>query len=293
MMAPIDTSSIAADEENIKTGQRSIHIFPFSSSASVRAINFHEDWNAGIGGGLWSTGLAMAYYFSQHSSVVCACLSNLKVKTALELGSGNGFVSVCFLASLTSQCQLQKLVLTDLEEQLPFIQRTLNANRHIVRRFVVDYNLFQSSNDSSNSSLPLSSSFYEEETTGSGQPLCGTVETNIDVIVAMHSWGEFTTSAETNYNDRSCCARKFDFIFGSDVAYQDNLHQPLIQSLVHFSHNRTIILLGVTMNDTKPIFFDALWNAGFTYIRIADNDYVMPEYRGKNFGLFILQRRPA
>jgi predicted nicotinamide N-methyase len=292
-MMTIDTSSTAADDENIKNDQRSIDIVPFSSYASVRPIYFHEDWNVGIGGGLWSTGLAMAYYFSQHSSVVCACLSNLKVNTAIELGSGNGFVSVCFLASLTSQCQLKELVLTDLEEQLPFIQRTLNANRHIVRRFVVDYSLFQNSSDSSDSSLPLSSSFHEEETTGSGQPLCGTMETNINVIVAMHSWGEFTTSAETTYNDRNFCARKFDFIFASDVAYQDNLHQPLIQSLVHFSHDRTIILLGVTMNDTKPIFFDALWNAGFTYARIADNDCAMPEYRGKNFGLFILQRRPA
>jgi hypothetical protein len=35
-----------------------------------------------------------------------------------------------------------------------------------------------------------------------------------------------------------------------------------------------------------------LWTAGFTYIRIVDNDNMLPEYQGKSFGLFLLRRRP-
>jgi len=75
----------------------------------------------------------MADYFSKHAPTVCECLSNLDAETALELGSGNGFLSVCFLASLQQQQskRMKELVITDLQEHLPLIRRTLNANRHI------------------------------------------------------------------------------------------------------------------------------------------------------------------
>jgi len=84
--------------------------------------------------------------------------------------------------------------------------------------------------------------------------------------------------------------KKFDFIFGSDVAYRDHLHVPLIASIDKFSHEQTLSLIGVTMNDTKPIFFQKLVVAGFTYDRIADH-LIAEEFRGTTFSLFVIRRR--
>lgn len=208
----------------------------------------------------------MADYFSKHASTVCECLSDLDAQTALELGSGNGFLSVCFLASLQQQQskRIKELVITDLQEHLPLIRRTLNANRHI--HFVLGADGDEIRRDT----LTISAADESHD-----------AKDSIVVNVTQHAWGNIEGEP-----------RKFDFIFGTDVAYRDELHAPLIQSLLYFSHPRTIILLGVTMNDTKPIFFDALWNAGFTYVRMADNNCMMPEYRGNTFGLFVIQKRP-
>merc|ERR1719416_358175 len=102
-------------------------------------IYFSEDWDVGIGGGLWSTGLAMAKYFEQHADDVANNLKRLaRVKflrnsqqrgekrrehhdtrgrdgiSALELGSGNGFLSVCLSALAAHRCiPLAELVVTD------------------------------------------------------------------------------------------------------------------------------------------------------------------------------------
>ena len=73
-------------------------------------VRFSEDWSAGIGGGLWSTGLAMAAYFDEHAADIVADLERLRAPpegsdrrgdvaaegggiAALELGAGNGFLS--------------------------------------------------------------------------------------------------------------------------------------------------------------------------------------------------------
>jgi hypothetical protein len=270
----------AKDGENINSrhGSKALNI---SSDKNIGPIYFHDNWDVGIGGGLWSTGLAMAYFFRKKSSVIRESLNSLKANTALELGSGNGFVSVSFLASLSSSGKIFKeLVITDLEVQLPLIERTLNANRHIIGRFHVDINLLHKRYAGTESSS-LSSSELETKSSMA----------TMKVIVARHAWGEFTSSADHLGESNGCCT-KFDFIFGSDIAYRDCLHQPIVQSLVYFSHYRTTILLGVTMYDTKPTFFDALWAAGFTYFRIVDNDNILPEYRGKSFGLFLVRKRP-
>lgn len=274
-------SNNAKDGEDIHHTHSDSKAFQVPADNNIQPIYFDENWDVGIGGGLWSTGVAMAYFFRKKSSIIRESLFNVKANKALELGSGNGFVSVSLLASLPCSCELFKeLIITDLEEHLPLIQRTLNANRHIIERFHVDSNLLHKRNACSDLS-PSSSNEAETKTSS--------MET-MKVIVARHAWGEFTSSADhLDESNRSC--RKFDFIFGSDIAYRDSLHQPLIQSLVYFSHHRTTILLGVTMYDTKPTFFDALWTAGFTYVRIVDDD-MMPKYRGNSFGLFLVRKRP-
>ena len=83
---------------------------------------------------------------------------------------------------------------------------------------------------------------------------------------------------------------RYDFIFGSDLAYRDDLHDPLISSLEQLCHKHTISLIGVTMNDTRPVFFDKLSRAGFQYERLADH-YLEGQFRGGNFGIFVITRR--
>jgi len=83
---------------------------------------------------------------------------------------------------------------------------------------------------------------------------------------------------------------RYDFIFGSDLAYRDYLHDPLISSLLQLSHQHTICLIGVTMSDTRPVFFDKLTEAGFLYQRLADH-YLEGHFRGGTFGIFVIMRR--
>mmetsp|Transcript_35649 Transcript_35649/g.72315 ORF Transcript_35649/g.72315 Transcript_35649/m.72315 type:complete len:179 (-) Transcript_35649:1097-1633(-) len=100
-------------------------------------------------------------------------------------------------------------------------------------------------------------------------------------FVTEHKWGV------AEGDDR--VVGTFDFIFGSDLAYRDSLHAPLISSLDRLSHENTVSLIGVTMADTKPSFFQSLKKAGFRYERLSD--YMLePEFRGTTFGLFVIQR---
>ena len=114
-------------------------------------IYFEEDWRTGIGGGLWSTGLAMGKYFntqsaitnltnlSQRCSTTSSSLSHERQQmklSILELGSGNGFLAVCLAAAITSisssQCKdklrISNLVITDEINHLNLIRKTMQNN---------------------------------------------------------------------------------------------------------------------------------------------------------------------
>jgi hypothetical protein len=281
------------DEKNIQDGVNTPAVF--MKVAGKIPVYFQEDWAAGIGGGLWSTGRAMASYFSDHSDTLRKQLlqqqkqkgiglNNQNAKlSALELGSGNGFLSVCLLAALqASSLQendrsnnnttiLSELAVTDIgKDHLELMRKTLHANKHIV--------------SASNK----------------------TDDEKCEVSVVEHKWGEFldddtsgVTSGADNKGESSSSLEMrvqrgtgtFDFIFGSDLAYRDHLHAPLITSLQKFSHANTISLIGVTMNDTTPAFFTSLWEAGFGYERLGDH-WMEPQYRGTNFGFICIQKRP-
>lgn len=221
-------------------------------------VYFREDWDVGIGGGLWSTGMAMAKYFQRSAMEVRRSLMRLSSKklSVLELGSGNGFLSICFMA--LAHDLIANLVITDTAEHLGLMEQTLKNNEHILNK----------------------------------------TATRPNVIVAEHNWGEFVeesndsstaekTSLELGRIDGST---QFDFIFGSDLAYREVLYDPLIASLKKLCHSETIFLLGVTMQDTKPKFFHRLIEAGFRYERLGDH-LMEPQYRGTTFGLFIIQKR--
>ena len=80
------------------------------------------------------------------------------------------------------------------------------------------------------------------------------------------------------------------FIFGTDLAYRNSLHEPLVESLSELSHEKTVILIGVTMSDTQPRFFDLLTKSGFRYEKLSDH-LLDPEFRGRNFGIIAIQKR--
>lgn len=194
-------------------------------------IYFSEDWDTGIGGGLWSTGLAMAKYIElQQKEIETNFDQSFSAGTkldVLELGSGNGFLSVCLLALLKER--ILNLVTTDLSDHLALIMHTLDANKHL-----------------SQSNLTVM-----EHRWGEFSPCTE----NDESIQARVNSG----------------VQKFDLIVGSDVAYHPDLYDILIESLRQFSVSTTVILLGVTMKDTTPAFFHKLRDADFNYARLADH----------------------
>jgi predicted nicotinamide N-methyase len=240
------------------------HRKPFLKIGDTQ-VYFSEDWATGIGGGLWSTGLAMARYFgTPHAASTIQRLQAQKRTqsgqglSALELGSGNGFLSVCLMA-LARDYPLANLVVTDAEDHLAMIRQTLATNSHIVQA------------DDKKDQVPIH--------------------------VLEHMWGEFQP-AETNaalesatFPDRVTQGKhQFDLIIGSDVAYRRELYEPLIASLQQYCHAQTVCLIGTTMNDTTPSFFRLLTKAGFVYERFADH-LLHPEFRGKTFGVFVIRKK--
>lgn len=284
-------------------------------------IHFSEDWDTGIGGGLWSTGLAFAQYLEHRSEDVLVNLRRLalvkkysasstrwhgnyeidrnsinddnsnerlhrhEIKefngiSALELGSGNGFLSACLLALVmsdeNSNIPLTELAITDMKDHLPLMFKTLKANSHVWDTLTYD--------DGEHSIT------YDGTSPGSTtRPVERPMQQSPHVILAEHIWGEFE-STNINTKTNQLHNKKYDFIFGTDLAYRNSLHDSLISSLLHFSHQHTLCLIGVTMTDTQPIFFDRLTEVGFRYEKLADH-LLEREFRGGNFGLIAIQRR--
>eukprot|EP00560_Eucampia_antarctica_P003259 CAMPEP_0197840586 /NCGR_PEP_ID=MMETSP1437-20131217/45691_1 /TAXON_ID=49252 ORGANISM="Eucampia antarctica, Strain CCMP1452" /NCGR_SAMPLE_ID=MMETSP1437 /ASSEMBLY_ACC=CAM_ASM_001096 /LENGTH=299 /DNA_ID=CAMNT_0043450217 /DNA_START=455 /DNA_END=1354 /DNA_ORIENTATION=- len=274
-------------------------------------IYFEEDWDTGIGGGLWSTGLAMAKYFQSHPGAVRNNLKRLINKSnkkftnndnneaplsrrnkisAIELGSGNGFLSIC-LASLAPDL-LDELVVTDLDDHLALMNKIVNANSHIVISEDPSYHVSNPNNN-----------HHDNDTTN-------TNSSSIDLVkvhVMEHRWGEFSEKDNNNDIEPSCSTtttasttllqkqiqngtKKFDFIFGSDIAYREWGYWPLVNSFQSFFHEDTVALVGITMIDTRAKFFQILNQAGFRYDRLADH-LMAPEFRNNTFGLFVIQKK--
>lgn len=196
-----------------------------------KPIYLNEDWEHGIGGGLWTTGLAIAKYLATKHGQDQLC----RRRRVLELGSGNGFLGVCLLAA---NPDLQTVVITDTKEHLPLIEKTLALN--------------------------------------------GVENISTNVKVEEYLWGPNTPETPTIIKDTD-----FDLIIGSDLAYRDELHDPLIASIVACSSQNTVTLLGVTMRDTRPIFFQKLVAAGLKYERFADH-LLEDTFRGQRFGVFAI-----
>jgi hypothetical protein len=179
---------------------------------------------------------------------------------------------------------MDHLVITDTKEHLPLIQRTLDANSHFIH-----------SNESS-----------------SGDDDDKVVVSTTKITVMDHSWGVFETSNQDETtatcdntitsNDKTSSdisietlvrqgRFQFDLIFGSDLAYHPHLYQPLLTSLqvlLSKTNRASIVLIGCTMKDTTPAFFDQARAVGFRYERLSEH-LLRPEFRN-NFGIFCLQK---
>lgn len=107
----------------------------------------------------------------------------------------------------------------------------------------------------------------------------------VKTIVLEHAWGQVHEDQNNILHQI-----KFDFIFGTDIAYRHYLHEALIQSLKYLSHSKTLILIGITMMDTDVVFFRRLADAGFTYDRLSDHLMDL-EFRGSTFGLFLVRHK--
>jgi predicted nicotinamide N-methyase len=264
-------------------------------------IYFQENWAQGIGGGLWSTGLALSLYFgaSMHArrnlvklfhEINEKQISNsmprprkLKGISALELGSGNGLLAICLaccsVALPGSRSPLiEEIVITDTCEHLPLIRKTVQSNQHVVQ-LVGQYD-----NEMNESELPES---------------CKVDKSRVSVSVAQYNWGYPFPQAATlerevvqrqSDSQETEPTRRFDLIVGSDLAYHKSLYQPLIKTLQYCSHDESVILLGVTMNDTTPDFFVQLRQAGFQYQRFSDRLFEDSTFRGRTFGIFYIRK---
>ena len=254
--------------QDLQSGTDANKLTPFLQ-ANNTPIFFDENWDVGIGGGLWSNGLSLSKYFIQNSDLLRRNFEGIiaqkrtrssgsnKIK-AIELGSGNGLLSCCLAAVVGDQ--LDALYVTDLEDHLELIKQTFVANQHVVT-------LQETPLGHSDVMVP-----EENDETNENSVRCHVMECD---------WGEIASTGPLS--------QKFDFVFGSDVAYRDYLHEPLISTLLHLSDDHTISIIGVTMTDTKPKFFTSLHKAGFRYERIPDH-LMAQEFRGTTFGLFVIQK---
>ena len=190
-------------------------------------VVFEENWKTGIGGGLWSTGLSMAQYLQEHPKHALTQLSNLQTR-------------IC-----RSEKNRRKLKILELGSGNGFLATCwwalLAEDPSLVDEIVVT--------DTKDHCKLI------EQTIGTNHHL--QEKTDIKVRVCEHKWGIFHPPLSN---------QTFDLIVGSDLAYREELYDPLIASLIHFCHKDTHVLLGVTMNDTKPEFFRMLRRQGFDYM---------------------------
>ena len=82
----------------------------------------------------------------------------------------------------------------------------------------------------------------------------------------------------------------FDLIFGTDVAYRDYLHAPLIETIDELLAPGGTCILGISLCDTTPSFFDKLEEKGFRYEKVND-ELIDPKFRGDMFALIVIERR--
>jgi len=171
----------------------------------------------------------------------------------------------------------------------------MERNSHLIH--LMDENHYQRQQEQQQQQIQNACSKDHTNGNKNNQIQYGNHHNKVQTLVMEYQWGNHlrlgstTQKGDPNTSSSSSILddMKFDFIFGTDIAYRHYLHEALIESLIAKSHPNTIILIGITMMDTDVIFFQRLAQAGFTYERLDDH-LMDPEFRGYTFGLFVIHR---
>lgn len=93
-----------------------------------------------------------------------------------------------------------------------------------------------------------------------------------------------------DWNDKNCLLDPFDVIIGTDIAYQVEYYDPIVETFKKYSKKSTKIILGFSRVDTEMAFFNKLEAAGFMYTKVPDRK-LAEKYRGKDYAVFLIQWR--
>ncbi|CEG44827.1 Putative N2,N2-dimethylguanosine tRNA methyltransferase [Plasmopara halstedii] len=169
----------------------------------------------------------------------------------VEIGSGTGYVGLMVAACFRPA----HVYLTDLSTHVNGLQRNVERNARAVRTGV---------------QVHVSELSW------------GSLEQEMDLLESM--------AVTSDVNDNKIkAASQIDVILGTDVAYLQELYDPLLHTINHLATSRTLILLGLNRVDTSHAFFQQLEQNGFEYYKIPD--FKLPKnYWGRDFGLFEIRR---
>ena len=115
---------------------------------------------------------------------------------------------------------------------------------------------------------------------------------------------EYVWGGASSLHDTASSSSSFDLVLGSDVAYGEECYDDLLQSLQALlgggaaaadanngSSSSSVALIGFTLMDTRPYFFDRMVaEYGLTYRKLSDH-LLGSAFRGTTFGVFVIQQQ--
>ena len=109
---------------------------------------------------------------------------------------------------------------------------------------------------------------------------------------------EYVWGGASSLHDTASSSSSFDLVLGSDVAYGEECYDDLLQSLqallggaADAKNNGSVALIGFTLMDTRPYFFDRMVaEYGLTYRKLSDH-LLGSAFRGTTFGVFVIQQQ--
>ena len=150
---------------------------------------------------------------------------------------------------------------------------------------------------------------------GSGTGLCGILidkmfspasvvitdqESHMALIssnIALNDTSSVCTVSALDWTDHATFPPEpFDVVLALECVYKEGLYSPLIDALVHCLRPGGVILLGLTRQFAKPLFFQKLVQRGLQYCLIPHESLpaaCVSSTGGNDCGLFVLQTRPS
>eukprot|EP01031_Cornospumella_fuschlensis_P026366 gene26366-31853_t len=92
-------------------------------------------------------------------------------------------------------------------------------------------------------------------------------------------------------DDKVHCEEKFDVILALEWYGQEFLYEPLIKTMLNYSHEHGIMILGVTRAFVKSSFFDLLQKYGLSYRKLPAEMLGRHMPYDASIGLFVLKRK--